>query len=141
VIVVQKILLLEREDNIRTLCAEELKDEGYVVFFEKNELEALKTLRKKAVDLLIADYREEKTDFYRLLFRLASEIRNIPIIVYSSYPRNLMDDVWWGETEYVRKSSDMDELKEKVKELLEYKRNVAAFYASSGKLKDENLLL
>ena len=135
------ILIYENEDLLRALYKEELEEEGYHVLLARNEWEALGILRKRPVDLVIMEYQIEQTEYYKALLRLAREIKNIPVIIYTGYHRYFMNDVWWGEIEYLSKSSNLDELKDKMREMLDYKRYVDEFYATRGKLRQKDLFL
>ena len=129
----ETILICENEDFLRVLYKEELEDEGYHVLLARNEWEALGIMRKGSVDLVIMEYQAEKTEPYKALLRLARETKNIPVIIYTGYPRNFMNEVWWGEIECLIKSSNLDNLKEKIREMLDYKRCFDRFYATGGK--------
>lgn len=137
----ETILICENEDFLRILYEEELEEEGYHVLLAKNEWETLGILRKRPVDLVIMEYQAEKTESYKALLRLARETKNIPVIIYTGYPRNFMNEVWWGEIECLIKSSNLDNLKEKIREMLDYKRCYDRFYGTGGKLRKKELYL
>ena len=137
----ETILICENEAFLRILYKEELEDKGYYILLARNEWEALGILRKQSIDLVIMEYQIEHAELYKALLRLARNIRNIPIIIFSSYPRHHIDDIWWGEIEYLNKSSNIDALKDKMREMLDYKRYVDEFYATSGKLRQKELYL
>jgi DNA-binding NtrC family response regulator len=127
--------------SIRILYKEELEDGGYHVLLARNEWEALGIMRKGSVDLVIMEYQIEQTEPYKVLLRLAREIKNIPVIICTGYPRNFMDDLWWGEIECLLKSSNLDNLKDKIREMLDYKGCFERFYATGGKLQKKELYL
>jgi len=137
----ETILICENEAFLRILYKEELEDKGYYILLARNEWEALGILRKQSIDLVIMEYQIEHAELYKALLRLARNIRNIPIIIFSSYPRHHIDDIWWGEIEYLNKSSNIDALKDKMREMLDYRRYVDEFYATSGKLRQKELYL
>jgi len=53
----------------------------------------------------------------------ASDIKDIPVIMYTTYPRSLIDSNLCQQIEYLPKSSNIDMLKNKVRKMLEYKHH------------------
>ena len=137
----ETILICENEDYLRVLYKEELEDEGYHVLLAKNEWEALGVLRKRPVDLVTMEYQIEQTEPYMALLRLAREIKNIPVIFCTGYPQNFIVDRWWGEIDCVQKSSKLDNLKDKINEMLDYKRCSDRFYKAGRKFNKEEVYL
>ena len=131
----ETILICENEDFIRVLYKGELEDEGYHVLLARNEWEALGIMRKGSVDLVIMEYQIKKTELYKSLLRLAREVKNIPVIICTSYPQTFIDDLWWGEIEWLQKSSNLDNLKDRIRELLDYKRCFDGLYTTSGEFR------
>ena len=135
--IMETILILENEDILRTLYKEELEDEGYQVLLARSDKEALEFLKKRCPDLLILEYQTEPTKFYTTLLYVASEVTNIPVIIYTSYPRGFIDYVWYGEVECLSKSSNIDNLIEKIREMLDYKRYNEKFYSYFERLRQK----
>lgn len=133
----ETILILENESNLRTLYQEELEGEGYHVLLAEDDEEALEILKKKSPDLVIMEYQIELTRSYMTLLHVASEGKHIPVIIYTSYPRGLIDYVWWGEVEYLSKASNIDNLIEKIREMLDYKRYNDKFYSNFERLRQK----
>ena len=73
------------------------------------------------------------------LLDLAREIKHIPVIIFTSHPRAFIDCAWWGEMEYVSKTSNLEVLKETMREMLDYKRCYDRFYGSQSSLKQQEL--
>jgi len=137
----ETVLILENENILRTLYKEELEDEGYHVLLARSDKEALEFLRKRCPDLLILEYQTEPTNSYTTLLYVASEVKNIPVIIYTSYPRGFIDYVWCGEVEYLSKSSNLDNLKDKVREMLDYKSYIDKFYSRIERFKQKHSFL
>ncbi len=115
----KKILIAEDEEGLRLLYEEELKSEGYDVITAKNGKEAIEKLEVEKPDLIILDIVMPVMNGMEALGRILGKEKGIPIILnssYSSYKDNFMS---WAADAYITKSVNLDELKNKVKELLE----------------------
>jgi two-component system response regulator (stage 0 sporulation protein F) len=115
----KKILIVEDEEGLRLLYEEELKAEGYEVLTAGNGKEAIQKLEEGKPDLIILDIVMPVMDGLEALGRIVGKERKIPIILHTSYPGYRQDFISWAADAYVTKSTDLDELKKKVKELLE----------------------
>ena len=118
-----KILLVEDEKNQRALYETELADEGYEVVTAADGREALSRIRESRPDLVVMDISMPGMDGIETLGKMLGEDNTIPVIfhtAYSSYKENFMT---WSADAYVVKSSDLTELKSKIKESLASKRD------------------
>ncbi len=115
----KKILVVEDEEGLRLLYKEELEAEGYDVLTAQNGREAIQQLEEGKPDLIILDIVMPVMDGIEALGRIVGKERKIPIILNTSYPGYRQDFLSWAADAYVTKSSDLGELKDKVKELLE----------------------
>jgi DNA-binding response OmpR family regulator len=115
----KKILVVEDEEGLRLLYEEELKAEGYEVITAQNGREAIQKLEQEKPDLIILDIVMPVMDGMEALGRMVGRERNVPIILNTSYPGYRQDFMSWAADAYVMKSTDLGELKEKVRELLE----------------------
>ncbi len=115
----KKILVVEDEEGLRLLYEEELKAEGYEVITAQNGREAIQQLEEEKPDLIILDIVMPVMDGMEALGRIVGKERKIPIILNTSYPGYRRDFMSWAADAYVTKSTDLGELKNKVKELLE----------------------
>jgi CheY-like chemotaxis protein len=115
----KKILIVEDEEGLRLLYEEELEAEGYEVFTASNGKEAIQKLEEKKPDLIILDIVMPVMDGLEALGQIVRKERKIPIILNTSYPGYRQDFISWAADAYVTKSTDLDELKKKVRELLE----------------------
>ena len=118
----RKILLVEDEESLRLLYKEELETDGYEVLTAPNGKEALRQLDKGKPDLIILDIVMPVMDGMEALEQIMGRERTIPIIIHTSYPGYREDFMSWAADAYVTKSSDLGELKKKVKELLDRDR-------------------
>ena len=115
----KKVLVVEDEEGLRLLYEEELKAEGYEVITAKNGKEAIHQLEAGKPDLIVLDIVMPVMDGIEALGRILGKDRKIPIILNTSYTGYQQDFMSWAADAYLTKSSDLSELKDKVKELLE----------------------
>ncbi len=115
----KKILLIEDEANQRLLCTEKLEKEGYEVQSVSNGEDGLKLLEQKDVDLVIIDIRMPKMSGLETISNILGQRKNLPVIIYTSYPQYKQDFMSWAADAYIVKSStSLEELIAKVKELI-----------------------
>ncbi|MCR4318771.1 MAG: response regulator [Candidatus Brocadiaceae bacterium] len=114
----QTILVVEDNKYQLLLYKQELSLEGYNIITAKDDSEAVKKLQEHAPALVVMNIIIPKMDFFESMGRIINERKKIPIIIntaYSCYKDNFMS---WGADAYIIKSSDLSELKNKIKELL-----------------------
>jgi len=112
------ILLAEDDKNQRLLYEQELKQEGYEVVTVSNGKEALEKVQVQRPDIIIMDINMPKMDGIEAIGRILGKNKEIPVIIntaYSNYKDNYMS---WAADAYIIKSSDLTELKDKIKEVL-----------------------
>ena len=115
----KKILVVEDEEGLRLLYKEELEAEGYEILTAQNGREAIQQLEEGKPDLIILDIVMPVMDGMEALGRIVGKERKIPIILNTSYPGYRQDFMSWAADAYVTKSTDLGELKDKVRKLLE----------------------
>ena len=112
------ILLVEDDKNQRLLYEQELRDDGYEVVTVSDGKEALESVQEQLPDIVIMDINMPKMDGIEAMGRILSKSRAVPVIIntaYSNYKDSFMS---WAADAYVVKSSDLSELKDKIKEVL-----------------------
>ncbi len=112
------ILLVEDNKNQRLLYEQELRFEGYEIVTVADGKDVVKTVQEQPLDLVVMDINLPKMDGIETMGWILSKHKNIPIIIntaYSDYKDNFMS---WAADAYIVKSSDLTELKIKIKELL-----------------------
>jgi DNA-binding response OmpR family regulator len=112
------ILLVEDDKNQRLLYEQELRHEGYEVVTASNGKEALEKVQEKLPDIVIMDINMPKMDGIESMGKILSKNKEVPIIIntaYSNYKDSFMS---WAADAYIVKTSDLSELKDKIKEVL-----------------------
>ena len=112
------ILVVDDDEAIRTLLQEELEEEGYKVMIATNARDALKMVETEPLDLVILDIRMPGMDGLEALPRILGLKEGLPVILNSAYSQYQESFMSWAADAYVVKSSDLSELKTKVKELV-----------------------
>lgn len=113
------ILLIEDEANQRLLYTETLQKEGYNVVAVSNGEEGIEYLKNNTVDLVIVDIRMPKMSGLETISSILGQRKNLPVIIYTSYPQYKQDFMSWAADAYIIKSSTgLSELVSKVKEIL-----------------------
>ncbi len=114
----KKLLIVDDEPNLRVLYEAEFRQEGYEVVLASDGPEAIKMVEKEKPDLVVLDIRMPGMDGIETMSEILGRDNQLPVIInsaYSHYKENFMS---WSADAYVVKSSNTDELKEKVAELL-----------------------
>jgi CheY-like chemotaxis protein len=114
----KKILFVDDEENLRELYSQELRDEGYSVILASNAIEALTRTEQERPDLVVMDVRMPGMDGIEALGKMIEKFKNIPVILNTAYISYKADFRTWPSEGYVVKSSDLTELKHKIKEVL-----------------------
>jgi DNA-binding response OmpR family regulator len=113
------ILIVEDDDNQRALYQEEFHDEGYRVIAAADGKEAVAILREQRPDLAVLDINMPVMDGLDTLSHMLDAHNKMPIVINTAYASYQDSFTTWSADAYVVKSSDLTELKETVKRLLE----------------------
>lgn len=114
----KRILVVDDEEPIRILYQKELEEEGYEVLLASNALEALEITDRESLDLIVLDIKMPGMNGIEAMQKIVGKKHNIPIIINSAYPHFKESFMTWVAEEYVVKSSNLQELKDKIKQLL-----------------------
>jgi len=119
-VVKKKILVVDDEKNIRLLLKEELTDEGYEVIEADTGAKALELIKKEKPDLVTLDIKMPDEDGLSILRKIREIEYDLPVIICSAYSVFKSDFSAVAADYYVTKSSDFEELKSKIREILSY---------------------
>jgi DNA-binding response OmpR family regulator len=112
-----KLLIVDDDTNIQRLYQEELEEEGYNVVIASTGKEALEMFEKENPDIVTLDILMPDIDGISLLRKMKEKRPDMPIIMSTAY--DYRDDfAVWASEAYIVKSSDLDELKNTIKKLI-----------------------
>jgi len=123
----EKILCVDDDDGLLHLYQEELSEEGYKVILAKEGKEALKKFEKESPHVVVMDIRMPVMDGIETLTAMLGKDRQVPVILNTAYPQYRENFMTWGAEAYVIKSSDLTELKQKIREVLDRRKKAEKF--------------
>lgn len=115
------VLIVEDDSNQRALYHEELSDEGYRVVAAADGREALTLAREHRPDLVVLDINMPGMDGLDTLSHLLEINSRLPVVINTAYASYQESFTSWSADAYLVKSSDLSEMKQVVKRLLEEK--------------------
>ncbi len=118
----EKILCVDDDLSLLRLYQEELSEEGYKVILAKDGKDALKKFEKESPQVVVMDIRMPMMDGIETLTALLGKDRQIPVILNTAYPQYRENFMTWGAEAYVIKSSDLTELKKKIREVMDKRK-------------------
>jgi len=118
----EKVLCVDDDLSLLRLYQEELTEEGYKVILAKDGKEALKKFEKESPHVVVMDIRMPVMDGIETLTAMLGKDRQIPVILNTAYPQYRENFMTWGAEAYVIKSSDLTELKEKIRQVLDKRK-------------------
>lgn len=113
------ILVVENDKNHLLLYEQELLLEGYNIITGKDGSEALKKVKEHHPDLVVMDIILPDMSGVELIEKILCEHWEIPIIVYTAFSGFKNNFMTWLAEAYIIKSSDLSELKNKIKEFID----------------------
>ena len=115
----KRILIVDDEENIRKLYSAELSADGFQVMTADSGEAAIQTIEEDEPDLVVLDIRMTERDGLDILGSLKKRNGELPVVLNSAYGTYKDDFNSWLADAYVVKSSDLVELKTKIRELLQ----------------------
>ena len=114
-----RILVVDDEKSIQILYAEALAEEGYDVVATSDAATLMGLIAQERPDLIVLDIRLGEYNGLDLLQDVRNSFHSIPVILCTAYATFKDDLKSTAADDYVVKSSDLRELKDKVKAVLE----------------------
>ena len=112
-----KIMIIEDEPNLLNLYKVELEDEGYEVAGLSDGSEGMNALMDFNPDVVVLDIKlDSGGGGLELLRDIKSHNKDIKVILNTAYSTFKNDFTTWMADAYIVKSSDLKELKSKIKE-------------------------
>ncbi|MCI0693910.1 response regulator [candidate division KSB1 bacterium] len=115
----KRILLIDDEAIHRLLYRQEFEAEGYEILEACCCETARAQLADGEIDLVILDILLPDGSCFELLEHIVLKRRAVPVIINTAYDTFRFDFKTWAADAFVVKSSDLTELKSKVKRLLD----------------------
>ncbi|HKZ16372.1 MAG TPA: response regulator [Geobacteraceae bacterium] len=116
-----KILVVDDESSIRLLYSEELAEEGYEVTTAGTVSEAVEKLLREEFDLMVLDIKLKDESGIDFLQEIVRERHNLPVILCTAFSCYKDDFSAWLADGYVVKSSNIQELKDEIRKVLDKK--------------------
>jgi DNA-binding response OmpR family regulator len=113
-----RILVVDDQENLLKLYEMELKEDGFEVTVANNAREALEYFQRERPDLVVLDIRMPGMDGLETIGHMLAIDRSVPVIFNSAYPVYKDNFLSWLAEAYVCKSSDLTELRRKIREVL-----------------------
>jgi DNA-binding NtrC family response regulator len=117
-----RVLVVDDEAGIRLLYSQELAEEGYEVDTAGTIDEAVDLLASNVYAVALLDIKLKNESGLDLLQKIVRERHEMVVILSTAFSCYKDDFSAWLADGYVVKSSDMQELKDEIKRLLEKKR-------------------
>jgi DNA-binding response OmpR family regulator len=114
------ILVVDDEEHILKLYEKELSADGYQVKTAQSAEEALKITQKDQVDLVVLDIKMEGKNGLEILSDFRRINKDLPVILNSAYSTYKSDFQTWLADAYLVKSSNLEELKKTIRELVNF---------------------
>jgi DNA-binding NtrC family response regulator len=114
-----RILIVDDEASIRMLYREEFQDEGYEVVEAEDGHDLTEKIGRDQPDVIVLDIKMAAYDGLDLLQEIRQRFPDLPVIISSAYGAYKGDYKTLAADYYVVKSSDLTELKQKVRKALE----------------------
>ncbi len=118
----EKVLCVDDDLSLLRLYQEELTEDGYKVILAKDGKEALNKFEKESPNVVVMDIRMPVMDGIETLTAMLGKDRQVPVILNTAYPQYWENFMTWGAEAYVIKSSDLTELKQKIREVLDKRK-------------------
>ena len=114
-----RLLIVDDEEHIRTLYKLELEDDGYEVLALDTGKGLSEHIRRFRPDVVILDIKMVDVSGLDVLQEVRNEFYDLPVILCSAYGSFKGDIKSIAADYYVVKSSDLTELKKKIKTAIE----------------------
>lgn len=122
----KKILIVEDDPHLSRLYKAELETEGYAITLAEDGRKALEQVAVEMPDLVVMDIRMPEMDGLTAMVEILQKHRKVPVILNTAYSCYMDDFLAWAADGYVIKSSDVEPLKTKIREVLSSREGPSA---------------
>ena len=112
------LMIVEEEKNLRLLYDLEFARDGYEVILVESGEEAVERVDAVRPDLMVIDIKLPGMDGLQTMQRILQKHPGLPVVINSAYSSFMDDFQSWLAHAYVIKSSDLSELKTRVRQCL-----------------------
>lgn len=123
---VPKVLFIDDSQNFRARVGSEFAKEPYEVHLAADGRTGLELFHREHPDLVVTEIRLPDIDGIELMGRMLAQRPRLSVILYTAYGIYRSNYNCWAADAYLMKSSDLTELKEKIRELLPPREQRAA---------------
>ena len=116
-----RVLIVEDDANQRLLYEMELRRDGYDVESARDGREAIEKVKSGTFDVVVMDLKMPGMTGLDAIMEIAGFDKSLPIIINTAYGGWQDDFKSWAARAYVLKSSDLTELRLRIREALESK--------------------
>jgi CheY-like chemotaxis protein len=113
-----RILVVEDNEALRTLCREELAEDGHSVDSVVSGDDALARL-DQGFDLMILELGVDEMGGIRVLREGLRRAPAMPIVIHTAYPEFQRDFSTWSAAAFIVKSSDLSRVRAEVQRILQ----------------------
>lgn len=108
-----KVLIVDDEQNIRLVLAAMLKKEGYDVVSATDGREALQVLKAGKIDVVVTDLKMPNLDGMGLLNCITEQYPEVPVIIITAHGTvaTAVEALKKGALDYITKPFELDDLK------------------------------
>lgn len=116
----KKILVVDDEENYRSLLAKVLTKEGHAVETAESGLAALYAVRQTRFDLALLDIRMTPMDGLEVLVRIKRDSPSTKVIIITAYPSSEHRKLAFerGADDYLLKPFTLQELRQRIVRIL-----------------------
>ena len=116
----RRILVVDDEDNLRTMLAAALKFEGYQVVQATNGREGLRSVKEQRPDLIVLDVMMPELDGFGMLKRLRDAGDRTPVIFLTARAESAdaVEGLGLGADDYLAKPFSLEELVARVEAVM-----------------------
>ena len=125
-----RILVIDDNEDMQMLYSEAISEEGYEVLTIGDEPHLMEYITKICPDLVVLDIRLGKYDGLDLLQEIRNTYDTLPVLICTAYPTFRYDLKSVAAVYYVDKSSNLGELKDKIRMALKGGGHAPSFSCS-----------